>query len=103
MEFVGKRAWMKKLEEDSSSNTISKNVQVVPSGMWVAGDIGKKKARAQLVATTHLTPQNVTFEGLNGLECRKWWQETSNDHFVKESIQRGTGEMGVADASILHS
>ena len=43
----------------------------------------------------HLTPQNIAFEGLNGMECRKWWNESLDDHLVKASIRRAQVEWAI--------
>ena len=71
---------------------MNKNVQTLPSGVHVAEgmSLGKKKVKsqAQTTAIVHLTPQNIPFEGLNGLECRKLWQDAPDDHLVKASIRK---------------
>ena len=76
MYSVGKRAWKKKLEEDSA---LSRNVKTLPFGVRVAGGTStgpsKKKGKQpmQVAATDIPIVQNVAIEGLNGAECRKWW------------------------------
>ena len=99
MHSAGKRAWKKKLEEDSTTTAaMNRNVKTLPSGVHVAGGIStgpsKKKANhpTQSTAMDIPTAQNVAFEGLNGAECRKWWQETPDNHLVKASIQKAQVE-----------
>ena len=91
MESVGKRAW-KKLEEDlATSKRMNKGVKTLPSGIRVASTSTSKKKRksqAQVVAAIHLTLQNISFEGLNVIECKKWWQDTPETHTVKNSIRK---------------
>ena len=40
-------------------------------------------------------PQNVAFEGLTGLECRKWWNENLDDDLVKASIRKAQVEWAI--------
>ena len=77
MESAGKRKqWRNQLQAD-----MDKNSRVLASGIRVAGPSGfstkKQKVREEL---THLT---VQFEGLNGSECRRWWQETPEADQIK--------------------
>ena len=57
---------------------MNKNGKALPSGVRVAGGTNtgasKKKGKqtTQLATTDNLTAQNVLFDGLNGVECRKW-------------------------------
>lgn len=55
----------------------------------------KGKQIAQSAATDNLTAQNVSFEGLNGAECRKWSQETPDNHLVKTSIRKAQVEWAI--------
>ena len=77
MELAGKKAWKKKLDED-----MNKNAKTLPSGIRVAGGMytgtsstgtSKKKAKQTKQPTELPTVQSITFEGLHGVECRKWW------------------------------
>lgn len=34
-----------------------------------------------------ITAENVAFESVTGSECRTWWEETSPDHVIKESLR----------------
>lgn len=78
---------------------MNKNVKTLPSGVRFARGTNsskkKGKQQAQIVATIHLTPQNIPFRGLNGLECRKWWQDTPNDHAVKNNIRKAQVEWAI--------
>ena len=58
MESSGKRTWKKKLEEDSASSTMNRNVQALLMGVCIIRSTSKKKARAQVqpTATMHITP-----------------------------------------------
>ena len=47
------------------------------------------------LATTEITPQTIQFEGLSGMDCRKWWQETPDTHPVKASIRRAQVEWAI--------
>ena len=69
MESVGKwKQWKNQLKA-----SMEKNARVLASGIRVARPFAfsskKQKVRVEL---THLT---VQFEGFNGSECQKWWQE----------------------------
>lgn len=93
MQSARKRAW-KKLEEDTTTATMNRNVKTLPSRVRVAGGTStgasKKKGKqtAQPATTDNLTTQNVSFKGLNGAKCRKWWQEKHDNHMVKTSIRK---------------
>jgi hypothetical protein len=99
MDSAGKRTWKKKLEEDSESNDkMTKGMRTLPSGIKVAGMSSKKKGKAQVQAqapAAPVTPQNISFEGLNGAECRKWWQENPDTHQAKASMRRAQVEWAV--------
>ena len=80
MQSAGKRAWKRKLDEDIAMN---KNAKTLPSGIRVAGGTyaGSSSAGANKKKTKQTKPpgelptiQSITFEGLSGAECRKWWQ-----------------------------
>ena len=49
-------------------------------------EASKRKTTARPVA--EVTPQTIQFEGLSGIDCRKWWQEIPGDHPIKASIRR---------------
>ena len=96
MESAGKRAWKKKLDEE-----MNKNAKTLPSGIRVVGGMyvgtssagASKKKKKQTKQPAELpTVQSITFEGLNGAECRKWWQETPDNHLVKASIRKAQAE-----------
>ena len=65
---------------------MEKNSRVLASGIQVVGPSGssskKQKVREEL---THLA---VQFEGLNGSECRRWWQETPEVGQIKKILIR---------------
>lgn len=42
-----------------------------------------------------MTPQNITFEGLNGSECQKWWQDTPDNDLVKQNLHKAQVEWAV--------
>ena len=73
---------------------MNKNAKTLPSGICVGGTYAgsnsagasKKKAKQTKEPTKLPTVQSITFEGLNGAECWKWWQETLDNHQVKASI-----------------
>ena len=82
MESAGKR---RKWKSQLAAN-MEKNSRVLASGIRVAGPSGsgakKQKAKEEL---THLT---VQFEGLNGSECRRWWQQTPEANQIKQILIR---------------
>ena len=63
---------------------MEKNARVLVSEIRVTGpstsSSKKQKVREEL---THLT---VQFEGLNGSECQKWWQETLEADQIKQIL-----------------
>ena len=66
---------------------LSQNAQAGPSEARPRGkDKGKQRAKVQNQLDVQITSQNVAFKGLNGLECRKWWNENPDDHLVIASI-----------------
>ena len=77
---------------------MNRNVKTLPLGVCVVGGTStgatkrKGKQTTQPAATDHLTAQNVSFEGLNGAKCSKWWQGTRNNHLVKTSIRKARVE-----------
>ena len=82
MESAGKRRqWRNQLQAN-----MKKNSRVLASRICVAGPSGpstrKQKMREEL---THLT---IQFEGLNGIECRRWWQETLEADPIKQTLIR---------------
>ena len=80
------RAWKKQLDHDSA---MSQDVQVGPSEAQPRGkDKGKQRAKVQNQPEVQRTLQNVAFEGLNGLDYRKWWNENLDTHLVKASIRK---------------
>ena len=88
-----------KLEEDTTTiAAMNRNVKTLPSRVRVVGGTSmgpsKKKGNkpAQSAAMDNPTVQNVSFEGLNGAECNKWWQETPDNHLVKASIRKAQVE-----------
>ena len=86
MESTGKRKWKRALEE----STAGKGMKMSTTRNQSEGTnrSNKQKHKAQAPATAEITPQNIAFEGLSGMDYRKWWQETPNDHVVKASIRR---------------
>ena len=58
--------------------------QVRPKGK----DKGEHRAKVQNQPDVYTTPRTVVFEGLNGWDCRKWWDEHSDTHLVKASIRK---------------
>ena len=82
MESAGKR---KQWKSQLAAN-MEKNARVLASGIRVVGSSSssskKQKVKEEL---THLT---VQFEGLNGSECRKWWQETPEVDQIKQILIR---------------
>ena len=48
----------------------------------------------------HVTYQTVTFEGLNGLECWKWWQETPEKELGENILMECCSSLGDSDPSI---
>ena len=85
MQSAGKRAWRKQLEPDS---TMNQDVQAGPSQARPRGkDKGKHRARVQN-PDVQTTPRTVVFEGLNGWDYRKWWDEHPDTHLVKASIRK---------------
>ena len=82
MESAGKR---KRWKSQLAAN-MEKNSRVLESGVRVAGPSGsstkKQKVREEL---TYLT---VQFEGLNGSECQRWWQETPEADQIKKILVR---------------
>jgi hypothetical protein len=100
MDSAGKRTWKRKLEEDKeSTEQIMKGTRTLQSGVKVAGMGSKKqKGKSQVqgsAPTVPVTAQNVAFEGLNGTECRKWWQENPDNHPAKASMRRAQVEWAV--------
>lgn len=85
MQSTEKHSWRAKLQvDDSSSNNMNMNhnAHVLPSGVKIVGnmDIGwsKKKVKTQPKVQAQATKEiiiveTITFEGLNGVECKKWW------------------------------
>ena len=75
---------------------MNKNTKTLSSGVRVAGGTNagssKKKMKQAKQLTDFPTMQTITFEGLNGAECRKWWQETPDNHHVKASIRKAQVE-----------
>lgn len=91
MHAVGKRKWKVQLEENLNKE---KKVKVLPSGVQVTGKMevtskGKNKTmgRGKAVQKEQVMHGIVAFEGLNGLECRKWWQETPVTDEVKKLLR----------------
>ena len=78
MEFVGKRAWKKKVEEEPATSATNKGMRMLPTDIRGAGtsnSSSKKKGKAQThthAAALMITLQNISFERLNGINCRKW-------------------------------
>ena len=87
---------MKNIEEES---TTSKGMKMLSAGNRSGGtsSSNKKKGKAQAHAptTTEITPQNIAFEELSEMECKKWWQENPNSHAVKASIRRAQVEWAI--------
>ena len=93
MQSAKKRAWRKQLDQDSA---MSQDVQVGPSEARPhEKDNGKQRAKVQNQPNVQTTPQNVAFEGLNGLDCRKWWNENPDTHLVEASIQKAQLECAI--------
>ena len=92
MQSAGKRAWGKRLDAWERKLAMNKNTKTLSSGVRVAGGTNagssKKKMKQAKQLTDFPTMQTITFEGLNGAECRKWWQETPDNHHVKASIRK---------------
>ena len=87
------RAWRKQLDHDSA---MSQDVQAGPFEAWPPRkDKGKQRAKVQNQTEVQTTSQNVAFEGLNGLDCRKWWNENPDTHLVKASIQKAQVEWAI--------
>ena len=92
MQSAGKRAWKKRLDAWEKKLAMNKNTKTLPSGVRVAGETSasssKKKVKQAKQLTDLPTLQTITFKGLNGAKCRKWWQETPDKHHVKASIRK---------------
>lgn len=52
-------------------------------GRWI---VLKRKTKGA-AQKEEVTLQNITFKGLNCMECRTWWQETSENHTIKENLR----------------
>ncbi len=92
MESAGKWQWQKqlaqaKLEEARSMASIG--------NLNEGSSSSKEKRKAVAPAAAEVTPQTIQFEGLNGTDCQKWWQETPDDHPVKASIRRAQVEWAI--------
>ena len=78
MASTGKRTWRKRIEEESATSATSKGMKMLPASNQVGGtssNSGKRKGKAQTHALANaatITTQNIAFEGLIGMECRKW-------------------------------
>ena len=74
MESAGKRKWKKEIEESSTG----KGMKMAPAANRSGGTSssnkqkGKAQVQAHAPATTKITLQNIAFEGLSSMECRKW-------------------------------
>ena len=55
----------------------------------------KEKCMATTPKKAEATPQTIQFEGLSGMDCQKWWQETPDDHPIKASIKRAQVEWAI--------
>ena len=101
MEFAGKWAWKKRVEEEFAASATSKGMKMLPTGNGGVGtnsNSSKRKGKAQAhapVTTSTITPHNIAFEGLTGMDYRKWWQENANNHTVKASIRRAQVEWAI--------
>ena len=79
MEAAGKRTWKKRVEEESTASVMSKGMRMLPTsnrGVGTSNSSSKNKGKAQAHAPATapmITQQNISFEGLNGMDCRKWW------------------------------
>lgn len=93
---VSGKSWQKQLQQLPgvvSSTSGNKNVvRILPSGVKVRGgmaDNSKKKGKKvqskvqQTIAKSEVTMDTITFEGLTGIDCKKWWNKTSNDDPMK--------------------
>ena len=93
MQSASKRAWRKQLEQKS---TMNQNVQAGPSQAQPRGkDKGKHREKLQNQQDVQITPQTVVFEGPNGGDCRKWWEEHPDTHLVKASIRKAQVEWAI--------
>ena len=92
MESAGKRKWKKQLEEFEAQ----KGMNMSSVGNQNEGtSSSKQKHKTTAPAAIEIMPQTLQFEGLSGIDCRKWWQETPNDHAVKASIKRAQVEWAI--------
>ena len=96
MQLARKRAWKKRLDAWEKKLVMNKNMKTLPFGIHVAGGTSTGSSKKKVKQTEQLTDlpmvQTITFEGLNGAECRKWWQETPDNHQVKASIRKAQVE-----------
>ena len=69
MESIGKRKWKRELEESIAR----KSMKMSTAGNQSEGTTSssKPKRKAQAPATAEITPQNIAFNGLSGMDCRK--------------------------------
>lgn len=83
--------WRQKLQVSKPASS-SKGTRILQSGVRIAGSMDStKKIRSRLQPQTQkdeITWKNITFEGLSGLECRTWWEETPDTHFLKGQLHR---------------
>ena len=89
MESAGKRKWKKQLEESEAQ----KSMNMSCAGNQNEGTSSSKQKRKPTTPTAaKITPQTIQFEELSGMDCKKWWQETPDDHPIKASIRRAQVE-----------
>ena len=71
MESASKRKWKKDIEE----STPGKGRKISPTGNRSGGTSSsskqKGKSQGHALVTTEITPQNIAFEGLSSMKCRK--------------------------------
>ena len=82
MELAGKqKQWKSQLTAN-----MEKNARVLASGIRVARPSASSSKKQEVKEElTHLT---VQFEGLNGNECQRWWQETPKADQIKQILIR---------------
>lgn len=79
------------LEKNSNKE---KKVKILSSGVQVVGKMdtiskGRKRIthKGKALQNQQVMHKNVAFEALNGLECKKRWQETLDTHEVRNFLR----------------
>lgn len=84
--------WRQKLQVSKPASS-SRGPRVSQSRVRIAGSMDTARKHRPHVQQPQaqkeeITWKTVTFEGLSGVECRTWWDNTPDAHFLKGQLRR---------------